>query len=901
MKKLIALLNLIGLLSYGAGSLEIRAPGYGFQEADYSTSHIFIDEIANITSSIEVFFDLNDFSNITDVEVFSNVNRRDLARIDKDADGYADGIHPPNGNLITDSLEHTNSTNGHYYVPINMNDGDTNKIYELTIPITKTGCYRLTARFKTSDLIPENNYDANNWIWYGLRDHAIVVSPTDARNIRLYEINVFNIDANGASFEERSTIEDLHDDVSALQSDAESGNWNLDYLKNLGMNWLWFQPIHPNGIDGREPSEGWGSSSPSYDPGSPYAVKNFFEVNELMTVNYDPNNSVSQNRELAMLAWSNFVSVADDNEVGIMLDAPFNHTSHDVELSQKGVDLFQPDGEVWLTTDEIRNREARFFSKIGDYGNRASSSLDIATAPDRQDFPGWQDTKDVYFGRYDSLVEFNDGGSELNSHRNEGDWFDSDDVNWNSDDFVQNGENWNVTRRVWDYFAEYIIHWLNKTRPEGSNRNSTVNDGSLSNRYAWDQKGIDGVRCDFGQGLPPRCWEYIINVARSYKWNLVMMSESLDGGAVTYRSSRHFDVLNENIVFDLKHWDSNLPKATDAYAYRTLLENRRNAYGQGLVLLNNTSHDERNLSDPWEAVIFSSALGMVDGITMIFPGQELGLSYDYGYTHFETGFEGKSIPHFKKWNSMMPLWQDTNFGNDQLFQVYKSIQKARKISPALQSPNRYFIDGDGFNSKIFATVKYEENNALSVGKDVVMGFANLDRWNMQSDNFKIPLALADIIGLADERQYNVINLSAYERDGVITNRTNNFLWNTPVTRNELINNGFYVSLNKVPINDTDWDTNPFEAQYLKLVDVTNPIEVSINSIELIDDKINISCSSTPGWFYKLEYKNELSDPNWITISSNTKATDSNLVLTVDGSVVEDQFYKITASYIEIDE
>ena len=172
-----------------------------------------------------------------------------------------------------------------------------------------------------------------------------------------------------------------------------------------------------------------------------------------------------------------------------------------------------------------------------------------------------------------------------------------------------------------------------------------------------------------------------------------MMSESLDGGAVTYRSSRHFDVLNENIVFDLKHWDSNLPKATDAYAYRTLLENRRNAYGQGLVLLNNTSHDERNLSDPWEAVIFSSALGMVDGITMIFPGQELGLSYDYGYTHFETGFEGKSIPHFKKWNSMMPLWQDTNFGNDQLFQVYKSIQKARKISPALQSPNRYFIDG----------------------------------------------------------------------------------------------------------------------------------------------------------------------------------------------------------------
>ena len=69
---------------------------------------------------------------------------------------------------------------------------------------------------------------------------------------------------------------------------------------------------------------------------------------------------------------------------------------------------------------------------------------------------------------------------------------------------------------------------------------------------------------------------------------------------------------------------------------------------------------------------------MSDGLTMIFPGQELGLSYDYGYTHFETGFEGKSIPHFKRWNSMMPLWEDTNFGNDQLFPSVSKYSKSKK-------------------------------------------------------------------------------------------------------------------------------------------------------------------------------------------------------------------------------
>ena len=81
--------------------------------------------------------------------------------------------------------------------------------------------------------------------------------------------------------------------------------------KKYGNQCLWFQPIHPNGIEGREPSDGWGGSAPLYDPGSPYAVKNFFDVNELMSVNYSSTNSLSVNRSIAMEAWSNFVSRTD--------------------------------------------------------------------------------------------------------------------------------------------------------------------------------------------------------------------------------------------------------------------------------------------------------------------------------------------------------------------------------------------------------------------------------------------------------------------------------------------------------------------------------------------------------------------------------------------------------------
>ncbi|MBI9020525.1 MAG: hypothetical protein JEZ10_04635 [Verrucomicrobia bacterium] len=802
----IALICYVPAVMFGAGYLEVRAPGYDFRSAEYTTSHVFIDEIAGTTADIEILFNLTSFSNITDVEIYSNLNRRDLARADKNGDGYADGIEPIPGNDATDSAADTDPVTGHYYIPINMTDGDSNGIYELTIPASKTGAYRLSARFKTSDAIAENGWNPDTWIWYGLRDHAIVVSPIDARDIRLYEINVFNVDAGGDTFAERSTLEDLHDAPGAAQ--GGDGNWNLDYLKSLGLNWLWFQPIHPAGIDGREINPN--TSSP-YDPGSPYAVKNFFAVNELMSINYNGSNTLEQNRAAAMAAWSNFVASSDSEGVGIMLDAPFNHTAFDVELAQQGVDLFQPDEATWSPYDEIRNRDARFFSLDGNYGNRATSAANIAAGPDRYDFGKWNDVKDVFFGRYDALVEY-DSEPERSSYTSEGDWFDWSDADWTANDFTQGGQQWNLTHRVWDYFAEYAIHWLNNTRPAGQNRNSTPADGDAEARYAWDKKGIDGLRCDFGQGLPPRCWEYIINVARSHKWNFVMMSESLDGGAVTYRSNRSFDILNENIVFPLK-------SATDYNAYRTIFEGRRTAYGQGLVLLNNTSHDEETFSDPWESVVRSAAVGMVDGATLIFPGQELGISTTYGYSHYELNF-GKYVPHFKRWNSMAPIWSDANYGNDQLFPVYSGLQNARASSPAVRSSNRWFIDGDGFNSKIFAAAKYEEANASPAVKDVVIGFANLDRNNDQSDNYKIPSGLAGLLGLQDGRTYNVKNIAAYT--GQDSTRRDQWLWGTGISGADLKSTGFTVFMKKVPTVDGDWATAPYEAQYLKVYDITAP-------------------------------------------------------------------------------
>ena len=154
--------------------------------------------------------------------------------------------------------------------------------------------------------------------------------------------------------------------------------------------------------------------------------------------------------------------------------------------------------------------------------------------------------------------------------------------------------NHNITRNVWRYFADYIPYWLGQTGHSGVN--STPADGDAATRTRARQQGNRRARAPTSaRACRRQAWEYIINVARSHKWNFVFMTESLDGGAVTYRSARHFDILNENIIFPFQ-------AATTTSDYRGIFDSRRSAYGQGLVLLNSTSHDEaelrRSLSGP---------------------------------------------------------------------------------------------------------------------------------------------------------------------------------------------------------------------------------------------------------------------------------------------------------------
>jgi hypothetical protein len=113
---------------------------------------------------------------------------------------------------------------------------------------------------------------------------------------------------------------------------------------------------------------------------------------------------------------------------------------------------------------------------------------------------------------------------------------------------------------------------------------------------------------------------------------------------------------------------------------------------------------------------------------------------------------------------------------------------------------------------------------------VVLAFANIDRSAVQADNFKLPGALATLLGLQDTRTYNVKNIAAYENPSIagMTGRRDAWQWGGGYSGSQLKSSGFFVSLNRVPVTGTSnsdpgtWSSAPFEAQFLKLYDVTPP-------------------------------------------------------------------------------
>ncbi len=790
-----------GIFDIGVPELRTVVNG-NERDADYDLRRFFLNELLKEEEEIEVLFRPNAPAGavVSDVEAFTNLNRRDFAVLEEDP------------NFVT-------PTSRTYYRAYPMSGPDAEGWYRVTLPVNRCGAYRLQARYRLDG--GGFNYSTDH---AQRRDCAVVVSPRKALEHTMYEVNPLIVEAKDTTFAGRSTFLDLVNDPDIPEEaggyDGRPDALNKHHYQGLGVDLLWLQPIHPIGEEGRDINPDTGEP---FDPGSPYAVRDYWSVAPML------GRGAGVSPQVAMDEFRTFVSRLDSWGVGVMMDGTFNHSAPDAILGQGAVDLgFIPEGSQ---STLIRDFDPRWYAREGFPGQPATDPSDIAVAPDRNDFGNWTDVRELYFGRYDALVLEKgtpdpDGSYPDNAYR----------LNplLERDYFAGHSQEGNHTRQVWEYFAYYPIYWLEQSgHPAGTPKSES-----------W--RGIDGLRCDFAQGLPSQFWEYCINKTRSVKWDFLFMAESLDGNrnvgddpdaqsyrrhGVGYRSARHFDILNENIVF---YWrdqvfnypanggtrDPAVPSVADTFqAYST----RRQAYDNVVILNNLVSHDEVfPHNDPYRLLYAYAQVAALDGVPMLFYGQEAGAQNDaaayadsegnFGsldpnrnFASYELNF-GKSIPNFKVFNHMTAVW-DEGHRDWALQDLYGRINWARRQSPALKSPNHYFLstEAGGFDDRIFAVGKVQQPGLSAGQQEVVLVFVDIDHTATPA-----PAALFDLdapwgggnyFGIEDGNTYNVRDLLS-DSDA--------FLWAEDRSGADLIANGLYVGL-------------PFEGRhmhYLRLVETT---------------------------------------------------------------------------------
>ncbi|OQW95881.1 MAG: hypothetical protein BWK77_06710 [Verrucomicrobia bacterium A1] len=770
---------------FDAGQPELYTVTNGdTNDANYGLIRFFLNELAGDEEEITVLLKPNAGTGniVSDVELFSNLNRRDFAAMPGDEDP----------NSITTASANT------YYRAYPMSGPDANGNYSATITVNKCGAYRINARYKING--SAYRYFTDNAL---RRDCAVVVSPKKALQNIIYELNPMFAEATNADFYGRSTFEDMYT-VNSDRPDRISTN----VLSNLGINMIWLQPIHPIGSEGRQIDPLTGTY---YDPGSPYAVRNYWKVNSVLG---DPSTE-----DQAMTEFTNFVQAMDGVGIGVMLDGTFNHSAWDCEAGQPAVDLFA----FTNASAYIRDVQPSWYSKVNSYGQMASyyqsmSTKDIAPAPDRIDFGKWYDAADFHFGTYDCLVQ--QAPADTNWAWSS-QWYNRYLFEYDALEPLSN-----ATRQLWQYSSYYPTYWIEKTgHPEGTPKSESY-------------RGIDGLRCDFAQGLPSEFWEYTINKTRCLKWDFLFMAESLDGyrevngikrHGVGYRSARHFDILNENLVY---YWRDNFfaeysggssnkgtPNRTTSPT-QTQFDNRKDAFRNVPLLLNLTSHDDVYSTYHQASIMYAYAsVAAMAGVPMIMYGQEAGAQNHYGtynraseidaknnFTYYESNF-GKSIVNFKRYNCMTSIWAQGATWMPALRDAYGKIAKARQSSPALKSQNDYFLSttAGGKDESIFAVAKYEAPGVSAATQDVVLVFVNND-CQASTNRSNVYSLDAALFGIEDAKYYNVVNL--------LGRNPTNLIWSPSKLGSEIKTN-FYVQIHGDP-----WATNEWQIQYLKLIDTS---------------------------------------------------------------------------------
>ena len=493
----------------------------------------------------------------------------------------------------------------------------------------------------------------------------------------------------------------------------------LHEIKDLGVTYIWYTGVPHHALVHDYTAYGISNDDPEVvkgRAGSPYAVKDYYNVNPDLAVN--PANRLQEFEDL----------IARTHKAGLKLiiDIVPNHIARKYEgkNNPEGVRDFGADDDV--TAEYKRDNNFYYIPNV---------HFEI---PDG-DIPLNGEKNTLVDGVFDENPAKWTGNGSRKVKPDQNDWYETVKVNYGvrpdgSKDFPELPAGFDQKS-----YQEHFAFWQDKDVPDSWKKFKSI-------ALYWTAKGVDGFRYDMAEMVPYEFWSYMNSAIKMKNPDAFLLAEVYNPKEYrNYIRLGKMDYLYDKVetydkLKDVIRGKSSPDGLSDIQKGMADIEHHM------LHFLDN--HDEQRLASPEFAgtpergkplMVVSTTLSTSP--TMVYFGQEVGEAGNenagFGTRSRTSIFDYIGVPNHQKWMN------EGKFDGGQLSDSEKSLRDFYKRllnfsikSPALmgsfqeiQSVNRQ--NNVGYDESIYSYVRWSENQKLII-------IANFSSEKTSTFNLKIP-------------------------------------------------------------------------------------------------------------------------------------------------------------------
>ena len=499
----------------------------------------------------------------------------------------------------------------------------------------------------------------------------------------------------------------------------------LQEIKKLGVSYIWYTGVPHHGVIRDYTAFGIPNDDPDVvkgRAGSPYAVKDYYNVNPDLAVN--PAKRMQEFKAL--------IKRSHNNDLKVIIDIVPNHVARNYKglRNPKGVRDFGADDDT--SVEYARNNNFYYIPK---------TPFEVPTSATYKPLNG--EKNPLNDGKFSEFpAKWTGNGSRLAKPDNN-DWYETVKVNYGikpdgSKDFIELPAGYDKKS-----YREHFEFWKGKDVPS-----SWIKFRDIA--LFWIDKGVDGFRYDMAEMVPYEFWSYMNSAIKMKNPDAFLMAEVYNPNE--YRNYINFGKMD--YLYDKVETYDYLKAVIQGKAMpdglSDIQEKMKDIEHHMLHFLDN--HDEQRLASPEFAgspekgkplMVVSTTINTAP--TMIYFGQEVGEEGNenagFGTRSRTSIFDYIGVPSHQRWMN------GGKFDGGQLSDKEKSLRDFYKRllnfslkSDALmgnfqeiQSANR--DKTSGYDSGIYSYVRWSANERLIV-------IANFSWVTTSSFELKIP---ADII------------------------------------------------------------------------------------------------------------------------------------------------------------